>query len=252
MQESGLVIGVEISMFQDALMESSGRLRTRKHYLNVAATCLNVAVLLSLVLWPLLRPLALPRQVLTQLLVAPAPPTAPAPPAVAARRTSPKAEPLLAQMEAPSVIPKTINSAPDAGQSQQEVALSSNGLPGGIVGPPGDVLGSIGRAATPTVVVATPRKVAISSGVMAGNKIAGEMPIYSAIAIAARVQGTVALQATISKSGTIENLRVLSGPPMLVANAIQAVSTWRYRPYLLNGQPVEVETTINVVFDLKN
>ena len=87
---------------------------------------------------------------------------------------------------------------------------------------------------------------------MAGNRIAGEMPVYSAIAKAARIQGTVTLQATISKSGAIENLRVISGPSMLIASAIQAVSTWRYRPYLLNSQPVEVETTINVVFDLAN
>jgi protein TonB len=55
-----------------------------------------------------------------------------------------------------------------------------------------------------------------------------------------------------SKAGTIENLRVLSGPPMLVNAALDAVKTWRYRPYQLNGEPVEVETTINVVFKLGN
>ncbi len=76
------------------------------------------------------------------------------------------------------------------------------------------------------------------------------MPPYPAIAKAAGVQGTVILQATISKSGTIENLRVVSGPAMLQQAALDAVKTWRYRPYLLNGQPVEVETTVNVVFSL--
>jgi protein TonB len=64
------------------------------------------------------------------------------------------------------------------------------------------------------------------------------------------VSGTVVLAATISKSGTIENLRVLSGHPMLTQAAIDAVKTWRYRPYLLNHEPVEVETTINVVFSM--
>jgi protein TonB len=59
------------------------------------------------------------------------------------------------------------------------------------------------------------------------------------------------LGATISKSGTIENLHVVSGPPMLVEAALDAVSTWIYRPYLLNGQPVEVETTVNVNFTLE-
>jgi protein TonB len=58
------------------------------------------------------------------------------------------------------------------------------------------------------------------------------------------------VQATISKTGTIENLRVISGPPMLQANVISYVKNWRYKPYLLNGEPVEVETTINVVFNM--
>ena len=70
------------------------------------------------------------------------------------------------------------------------------------------------------------------------------------IAIAARIEGTVVLQATISKAGTIENLRVASGPPMLQQAALDAVKTWLYRPYLLDGQPVEVETTVNVIFTL--
>jgi protein TonB len=58
------------------------------------------------------------------------------------------------------------------------------------------------------------------------------------------------LQATISKAGAIDNLRVVSGDPMLRQGALDAVSNWRYRPYLLNGQPVEVETTVNVIFKL--
>jgi protein TonB len=75
-------------------------------------------------------------------------------------------------------------------------------------------------------------------------------PEYPAVAKAARVSGTVVLQATISKTGAIENLRVISGPPLLQDAAMDAVKTWRYRPYLLNGEPVEVETTVNVVFAL--
>jgi protein TonB len=60
----------------------------------------------------------------------------------------------------------------------------------------------------------------------------------------------VVLQATISKTGTIEGLHVMSGPAMLQQAAMDAVRSWRYRPYLLNNEPVEVETTINVVFTL--
>jgi protein TonB len=98
--------------------------------------------------------------------------------------------------------------------------------------------------------VSPAKKLAISSGVMAGNRLNGPDPQYPAIARAARVQGTVVLAATISRSGTIENLHVISGPPMLAPAAEEAVRTWRYRPYLLNGEPVEVETTVNVIFNL--
>jgi protein TonB len=75
-------------------------------------------------------------------------------------------------------------------------------------------------------------------------------PVYPPIAKAARVSGTVVLQATISKTGTIEGLKVISGPQMLQGAALEAVKTWRYRPYLLNNEPVEVDTTINVIFTL--
>ncbi len=77
------------------------------------------------------------------------------------------------------------------------------------------------------------------------------IPQYPVIAKTVGVQGTVVLQATISKSGTIENLQVISGPQMLQQAAIDAVKTWRYRPYLLNDQPIEVETTVNVIFKLE-
>jgi protein TonB len=85
---------------------------------------------------------------------------------------------------------------------------------------------------------------------MEGHRLSGVNPRYPAIAIASHVQGTVVLAATISRTGTTENLRLLSGPAMLMAAAEDAVRTWRYRPYLLNGEPVEVETTVNVIFRL--
>jgi protein TonB len=112
------------------------------------------------------------------------------------------------------------------------------------------VVDSIGRAAAPQVRVAPPRPLAISSGVMAGNKLSGAAPQYPAIPRAARIEGTVVLAATIAKSGAIENLHVVSGPPLLTSAAMDAVRTWRYRPYLLNGEPIEVETTVRVVFHL--
>jgi protein TonB len=123
----------------------------------------------------------------------------------------------------------------------------AGGSAGGVMG---GILGGIGTGPAPVVKAAAPKKIAVSAGVIAGNKLGGSSPQYPAIAKAARIQGTVVLQATISKAGSIEGLRVVSGPPMLQQAALEAVKTWRYKPYLLNGEPVEVETQVNVIFTL--
>jgi protein TonB len=75
-------------------------------------------------------------------------------------------------------------------------------------------------------------------------------PQYPSIAIQARISGPVVLHALISRQGNIENLQVLSGPPLLVKAAMDAVRQWRYRPYALNGEPVEVDTQVTVNFVL--
>ena len=83
-----------------------------------------------------------------------------------------------------------------------------------------------------------------------GDLVRKVVPTYPPLARSARIQGTVVLQAMISKQGTIENLRLVSGHPMLAPAAIEAVRQWRYRPYILNNEPVEVETQITVNFSL--
>jgi periplasmic protein TonB len=151
------------------------------------------------------------------------------------------------QLTAPTKIPKDIKMV-----AEKEAPPSSFGVAGmeGLGGSSGGVMGSVFGSGGPKVQAAAPKKVNISAGVATGMLIQKTTPIYPPIAKAARVSGTVILQATISKSGTIENLRVVSGPAMLQQSAMDAVRTWRYRPYLLNNEPVEVETTINVIFSL--
>ena len=83
-----------------------------------------------------------------------------------------------------------------------------------------------------------------------GNLIRRVQPAYPPLARSARIQGAVILQAVISRQGAIENLKVLSGHPMLAPAAVDAVRQWRYRPYILNNEPVEVETLITVNFSL--
>lgn len=85
---------------------------------------------------------------------------------------------------------------------------------------------------------------------MEGNLVLRVQPAYPLLARQVRVQGLVVLRAVISRDGTIENLQVLSGHPMLVQAAVDAVRQWRYRPYVLNGEPVEVETEVKVSFIL--
>ena len=98
--------------------------------------------------------------------------------------------------------------------------------------------------------VATPQRVRVSQGVSTGLLLHKVNPIYPEKARRAYVQGTVVLQAEISKEGRIANLRVISGPEELVPAAVGAVQQWRYRPYLLKGEPVAVETTVQVNFVL--
>lgn len=90
----------------------------------------------------------------------------------------------------------------------------------------------------------------LSEGVSQGYLAQRVQPVYPIPAIAARIQGSVVLMAVISRSGEIENLRVVSGHPMLAPAALQAVRQWRYQPYRLNGEAVEVETKITVNFVL--
>ncbi len=118
---------------------------------------------------------------------------------------------------------------------------------GGSTNPSGGVFG--GQSA-PKIKVAAPQKVSISAGIAVGLLMQKTAPIYPPIARTARVQGTVVIQANISKTGSIENPRVVSGPVMLRQSALDAVKTWRFRPYMLSGEPVDVETTINVNFAL--
>ena len=103
-------------------------------------------------------------------------------------------------------------------------------------------------AIVPRAVAKPTGPVQVSSGTVAGMIISKPEPVYPQIAKSAHVQGAVILHAIISKEGTIENLSVISGNAMLVNAARDAVSRWRYKPYLLNGEPVEVETSITVNF----
>jgi TonB family protein len=102
----------------------------------------------------------------------------------------------------------------------------------------------------PAAAAETPKRVNISAGVAVGLLVSKTQPIYPVDAKKAHVQGTVVLGATIATDGTVKELRIIQGPDLLQQAALDAVTQWRYRPYLLNGDPVEVRTTINIIFTL--
>jgi TonB family protein len=95
------------------------------------------------------------------------------------------------------------------------------------------------------------KPVNVPSDVIAGNILSKVTPVYPADAKKARIQGTVALEAVIGKTGDVEQLKTISGPKLLEQSAIDAVRQWKYKPFLLNGDPVDVKTTINVIYTLK-
>ena len=235
-------------MFEDAMMESGGTIVTRTRYYTLFGALLNVSLLGGLILMPLLHPEALPKNAMSELLIAPAPP--PPPPAPAPQTHVTRVIPQLSEFAAPRTIPQLISMTRDISQppaanpgveNMSASAASSPGL--------SDLLGCCG-APPPLVRAPVPTRIIVSQGVMTGNILSRPQPTYPAIAKSARIQGTVVLSATISKTGTIENLSVVSGPQMLTQSALDAVRNWRYKPYLLNGEPVEVKTTVSVNFTL--
>jgi len=235
-------------MFEDSTFDSTGRIRTRSRDWMMAAFTFNGSILMALVLIPLINPEALPHQALAFLMEAPAPPPTPQPqPKEPQSQFHGVSEMVLGQIVAPSKIPDSI--AKFSGREAEPIgSIQGWGQEIGIPGSIGDVFH--GQTAKPIVHQETKGPMRVSSSVVAGLLLRKTLPVYPAIAKAARQEGTVVLQATISAAGTIENLRVVRGPAMLQQAALDAVKTWIYRPYLLNNQPIEVETTVDVVFVL--
>lgn len=237
-------------MFEDSTFESTGRIHTRSRGWMIATFAFNSAILVALILIPLLYPDALPHVMNSILMTAPAPQQEPPQPPPQQEVTRPmhiSSEMMVRQLIAPSRFPDkpyipATREPPEVGSvASWDMGSSTPGHGPDVFRGPGN--GTLVREA---------RKgpARVSQGVMEGLLIRKTLPQYPPLAKAMGVEGTVVLQASITKAGTIANLRVVSGPPLLQQAAMDAVSKWVYRPYLLNGEPVEVETTVNVTFNL--
>jgi len=115
----------------------------------------------------------------------------------------------------------------------------------------GGILGDTGPSAPPPP-KQTPQRIRLGGNVQQAKLVSQPMPVYPPLARQARIQGNVVLHAIISKDGRVEQLSVISGHPLLIQSALDAVRQWRYQPTTLNGDAVEVDTTITVTFTMGN
>lgn len=249
-------------MFADSVLDF-GQQKKRQSFATVTSFIFNCLAICVMLIMPLAFPESLPKAQLLTFLVAPPPPPPPPPPAAeqVQRIVRQIQTDLLntGQLRTPSRIPQKVQmiKEEDAPPPMPATGGVVGGVPGGIPGGQlGGVIGGIVNATTnaavPKFVPVTPQRVRISQGVTKGLLVQKIEPQYPPLARAARVQGDVVLSAVIDTNGQITNLQLVSGHPMLVPAAIAAVKQWRYKPYLLNGQPVEVETTITVIFSLSS
>jgi periplasmic protein TonB len=244
-------------MFDDLVVSSPTTKRTNTPWTVVVSTAIQAGIVIVMILIPLIYTEALPKQMLTTFLVAPAPPPPPPPPAAVVTRVIKPVARLIhnGQMMAPTVIPKKVEMIkeeelpPDVGN-----VGFVGGVPGGIAGGTsggvlGGIIGGVGSNLPPPP-KAAPSRIRVGGNVQAASLVHQMMPVYPPIAKTAHISGTVVLHAIIGKDGAVQNLEYVSGPPLLMKSAMDAVRQWRYKPTMLNGDPVEVDTTISVVFSL--
>ncbi len=250
------------TLFEDSLLEASSGQRKRRTWTTLLACVLQCLLVAVLILIPLWFTDVLPKQQLLTFLEAPPPP--PPPPAAA---PAPKAVRVVkvtsdianGQLRTPGRIPARVqmikeDDAPPPTISEGVVGGVPGGVPGGQLG---GVIGgiissnsSLGAVPTLSKPAAMPQRVRVSQGVSKGLLVYHIDPPYPVLARQAHIQGTVVLTAFIDKEGIIQNLQVVSGHPLLTPAAVEAVKQWKYKPFLLNGQPVGVETTVIVNFRL--
>ncbi|MCL5744535.1 MAG: energy transducer TonB [Acidobacteria bacterium] len=253
-------------MFEQTFVEGVGK--THKAW-TVLVSFIGQTLLIGVaILIPMIYFDALPKNQLTSFLVAPPPPPPPPPPPAAAAPV--KVVKIIprqfdaGRLMAPKAIPKEI-----AVIKEEELPPPSSGVGGVVGGVPGGmaggsvggviggIIGSVPTAAPPpppkpveAPKPVTPQRIRVGGNVQQALLIRQPKPVYPPLAKQARISGVVRLNAIIGKDGTIQNLTVASGHPLLVPAALEAVKQWVYKPTLLNGEPVEVVTQIDVNFTL--
>jgi protein TonB len=253
-------------LFEDILLDSGIAQRKRRTWPTLLSFVLQLSLIGLLLSFPLWFTDELPKQQLLTFLEAPPPPPPPPPPAAstppAAKAVKVTSNIANGRLRTPSRIPAKVQmiKKDDAPPPVVTTGGVVGGVPGGIPGGQlGGVIGGIissgsSLAAVPSLpkLVPTVQRLRVSPGVIKGLLIYRVEPAYPPLAQQARIQGVVVLTALIDKGGNVQSLQLVSGHPLLARAAIDAVKQWRYRPFLLNGQPLEVETTVTVNFHVRS
>ena len=246
-------------MFDDLVESGVAKQSTRKPWTVAVSLIAQCCLVVLLVLIPLIYTQVLPATVWATTMTAPPPPPPPPPPPSAAEQvtvTRSSAVRLLrnGELTAPAAIPREVAMIKEDALPPDEGSLGvEGGVPGGVEeGSQGGVLGGIlsGMPSTEPTAPKETQRIRLGGQVQAAKLISQPIPAYPALARQAQVQGSVLLHAIISKDGHVEQLSVITGHPLLIEAALEAVRKWRYRPTLLNGEPVEVDTTITVLFKM--
>ena len=248
-------------MFEQSLLDLQGT-KTKTKYTVVMSFIVECIGLAILVVIPLIYTNTLPAYQLMSYLVAPPPPPPPAPPppVIKVQKIIPR-EFDAGKLMQPKAIPKKVQIIEES-DTPPSAAIAGvvGGVPGGVAGGAiGGVIGGIISAAPvaappPPKVEApkavAPQRIRVGGNVQKANLIFQPKPVYPPLAKQARIQGVVKLNAIIDKEGLIQQLTVVSGHPLLIPSALEAVKQWKYKPTTLNGEPVEVITQIDVNFTL--
>jgi protein TonB len=245
-------------MFEEMVVSNAKNKKTNKPWTVFISMMLQIGFLALLILIPLIYTEALPKTLMSSILLAPPPPPPPPPPPAAVQvvHVKPVAHLMEAgKLVAPKAIPKDIKIIKEEEAPPDVGAGMVGGVPGGVAGGSmggviGGVIGGAGSTAAPPPPKVTPKRITVGGNVQAAHLVNRVQPVYPPLARQTRISGTVKLHAIIGKNGAVEQLQVVSGHPLLVQSALDAVKQWRYQPTLLNGEPVEVDTEIDVIFSL--
>jgi periplasmic protein TonB len=245
-------------MFANCLLETSWAHRTHRSWSTLSSFGLQGVLIVLLLLVPLWRTSILPsspRTVSTPISMG-RPESVPTQHMQSSSHSGARLMPITSQLMLPRHMPTGVFRGKDDGVEAPACPGCGSGVAGSSLGAgDGVLIPSLLSGSHPVMPVAPPpttARVFRKSSILEGRLVRRVQPVYPQLARSARVQGPVVIFAVISKDGSIENLRVVSGHPLLAQAAKEAVNQWRYRPYILNGEPIEVETQITVNFVLGN